>query len=70
MNMAFVLRIMVVCEGHSAFNGQGLQFGNSVVEAITFRHKHILVTGDIGLRYLLRRHILRASFSPYISGVL
>ena len=62
--------IMVVFEGHSGSNCQGLQLGNNVVEAVTFRNRHILVTGNIGLRYLLRSNILRASFSPYISGVL
>ncbi len=70
MNMTFALGIMVIFEGHSVLDGQGLQFGNNVVEAVIFRHRHILVTGDIGLRYLLRSQILRASLSPYISGVL
>ena len=70
MHMTFALRIMVIFEAHLGSNGQGLKFDNNVVEAVTFRHIHILVTGNMSLRYLLRSHILRAFFSPYISGIL
>ena len=70
MNMTCALAIMVIFQGHSGFNGQELQFSNNVVEAVIFRYRHILVTGNMSLRYLLRSHILRASFAPYISGIL
>lgn len=61
---------MVISEGHSRFNDQGLQFSNSVLEAVIYRYRHILVTGEMILRYLPRSNILSALFAPYIFGIL
>ena len=70
MSMTFALGITVIFERHAGFNGQGLQLGNNVGEAVTIGYRRSLVTGDMSLCYMLRSHILRASFSPYISGIL
>ena len=70
MNMTFAVGITVSFERQSGSNGQGLQCDYNVIEVVTFRYRLIFVIGEIILRYLLRSHILRACFAPYIFGIL